>query len=137
MPNVAVEGKFTVESQTGRFIVHAAYGYRPGRRAIVDLRPGTEFVAPPPADPTAPSTTWRLRTMSEDGADAVDRATRTKATFALDLVVDVPGIEDFDDGDDLGALWRRTEHPTFADEDLDDLVKVLADYRKFKEGKKT
>jgi hypothetical protein len=126
------QGKISIEENTSTFVVHAAYGWHDARVPVGDLRPGTEFRAALKDSPSDVRT-WRLRQLTEDSAEAVD-STRTRQPFALDTVVEVVGRRAFDPNDDLGSVWQRIEHPEFAYEDLDDLIRALVEYRKSKEG---
>lgn len=126
-------GKISVEEKDKTFVVHAAYGWENAKVEIGALRPGTEFRAALAGSPEDVRT-WRLRQLTEDSAEAVEPSTRTRQTFTLDTIVEVVGRRAFDYNSTLGSMWQRIEHPEFAYEDLDDLIRALAEYRKLKEG---
>jgi hypothetical protein len=128
-------GQITIESRRESFIVHAGYGYVPGRKPVGDLRPGDEFRFPHENrwEVTGLFKTEVEAVRLDEGAEPwmiakpVGGGQATELTLPIDALVFVDGFEEDAEGA-LAKWWRDAGHPEFLIEDLDDLIRALADF---------
>jgi hypothetical protein len=125
-------GKIAIETRgdTG-FIIHAGYGFQPGRKPIGELKPGATFIASRSSSDEEPRA-WKLRGLFESHAEATCQQTSATAHFKLTDRVEVPGTEEFVDDAALAKAWNGEDargHPEFLREDLDDLIAALVEVR--------
>ena len=121
-------GRFTIETRSESFYIHADYGYRPGTRMLRDLPLDAEFFAEAPG--TGRRGPWVVTVLTREyvtGAPIGPKAL-FPVRFDPDTLVEVPDYQ-VESDHPLGRLWRDHPHPEIEYADLDDLIAALVEVR--------
>lgn len=129
-------GRFAVEGRRESFYVHASYGLKPLELALGELALGQRF-----REVGSEEVKWVVGHLI-DGVTLVmpwpedlgDRELMSSQVVVVPLDDDGSPVDQVDDYHPLGRTWREHPHPEFDNDDLDDLIAALSDYRSKLEG---
>lgn len=130
-------GRFAIEGRSESFYIHADYGYAPMVKSLASIPVGycyrdsmedepmqvisqhLGFARVKPATRSQMGDGDRVNTRDEDGA----------LVMVIPVGDDYRPLDQMADDHPLGNQWINYPHPEIENDDLDDLIRALEDYR--------